>query len=97
MFDALRKRIREIETAHKAIPKAAIAIANKLRADVRKGRAKATRKRKGSGIPILVVAEGDLVRITGSDQVHFFARENDEPETWLDIFGRTIVRAARGL
>lgn len=106
MLDALKKRLAEIETAHKAIPAAAIAIANKLRADVRRGRrqrAAAAKlagvkptKRSGSGVPILVVAESDQVRISASRQVHHIGHANGEPEEWAEIFGRKVVDRAKG-
>ncbi len=94
-MDALKKRLEEIETAYKALPEAAIAIATKLRADVKRGRGKNARK-PGSGISIQVVSEGKQVSVTASNQVHAVGREKTEPETWMDIFGRKVVAAAKG-
>jgi hypothetical protein len=116
MMDALKQRIREIQDAHKAIPGAAIAIAETLRSKVnsrRKGAAKANRelkaafkkitgatlkinKRRGSGIPIVVKADGKSAIVQASGQVHHFADLQNESEQWMDIFADAVSLAAGG-
>lgn len=89
MFDALRKRLKDIESAaDRAKPRAARRIAAKLRSDAK--------SRIGKVPPIEVQVTGAGIAVSAPDFVIEKAKEKGQPAEWADILAEEIRDAAKG-
>lgn len=88
MFDAIRKRLRAIETAaDRAAPRAARRIAAKLRQDARSRIGKVPE-------PIEATATATGIQVTAPDFVLKKAQEKGQIEGWKEILAEEIRDAA---